>query len=239
MLPQGAALGEGDLAPLAGCGAPDPCPPSPWTTLPRHHLLCSRVWSPSLLTRSLAGVTFGILCEVSRTQWSVGISPEWSCSLTAALDHSLTLIDMSAKWTVNAFVKFTFLLIEGQEKVRDAVVSMFSTKESHLSPCRQGAWCCLRSPVHQRLSRARAWPECSSACRQQSSGCEMRGLHCLPVANQVGAISHTERAFLPLESFPLPLLGLCQSPLSLLKMLLLGNKRTVWPWLASLVSSIT
>lgn len=32
------------------------------------------------------------------------------------LDCGLILIDISAKWTGNAFVKFVFLLIEGQEK---------------------------------------------------------------------------------------------------------------------------
>lgn len=70
-------------------------------------------------------MTFGVLCTASRTQWLVGLFLEWGCSLMAALsnnpesdvfsglsfvwnrgtplhrrrllDHSLTLIDISAK----------------------------------------------------------------------------------------------------------------------------------------------
>lgn len=75
------------------------------------------------------------------------------------LDCGLILIDISAKWTGNDFVKFVFLLIEGQEdkKETNAVVPMSLTKESRRFPvflCHQGTWCCLWSPVHQRLSPA-------------------------------------------------------------------------------------
>ena len=143
------------------------------------------------------------------------------------LDCGLILIDISAKWTGNDFVKFVFLLIEGQEdkKETNAVVPMSLTKESRRFPvflCHQGTWCCLWSPVHQRLSPAWAL----AGVQLHGAGRGLRVWKC--ISNPL--FCHTPREaesksrrepFQPLESFLPPWLGLCQHPLSLLKMLFL------------------
>lgn len=91
-------------------------------------------------------------------QWSAENFPGWNCSLMGGpgltpgqmcsqschlagprgthlhgrclLEHNLIVIDISAKWTGNAFVKFVFLLTERQGRARDTGVSMFPTSES-------------------------------------------------------------------------------------------------------------
>lgn len=103
-----------------------PCPPSlvDYPSL-SSHADTQGSGHPRLPTPSLEGVTFGVLCTASRTQWLVGLFLEWGCSLMAALsdnpgsdvfsglsfvgtrgiplqrrcllDRSLTLIDISAK----------------------------------------------------------------------------------------------------------------------------------------------
>ena len=121
---------------------------------------------------------------------------------------------------------------------------MSLTKESRkflVFLCHQGVWCCLWSPVHQRLSPAWAL----AGVQPHAAGRGLRVWKCISsthfsATNQVRQyVNHAESPFSHLSHSHPHGWAFVSILCHFWKGYFLGNKRTVWPWLVLLISSIT